>query len=568
MIIETKSKAPKSDFDQSTAQLIDELATLRAEVTQLKQQLAASGQLAGSTSMLNETLLQTVLEATADGILILNNAGQVLYSNRQLADREYLPASVFEQSEDKILLENLLPQLNHAAVFSDLVQAEYAQPEQETQSLMEFIDGRVFERYSKPYYGQGKPIGRVISCRDVTQQHQAIAALKQSEQRLSLHVQQTLMAVIECDPDFYIIEWNAAAERIFGFSRAEAIGQNAIALIVPAPLQPQIRQSLLAAGELKTSAISINENCTKSGQVVTCEWCSTPLIDPSGQVIGYTSLGQDITARVQAEAALVRNNELLEARVEARTAELQAVNQQLAQKMVERQKIERYKDELIAIVSHELRTPLTSIYGSLNLLSQHRVDLYAERGQKFIKIATENSERLLRLVNDILDLERLESCQLSLVIKPYNLADLMLKATQQMQVIADQAGIILATTPLVQPIQVDADRILQVLINLLGNAIKFSDLGKTVWLTATPPSVDQPNWLTIQVRDQGLGIIPEQLETIFDRFYQVKTAATRQKTGFGLGLTICRNLVHQHGGEIWAESVVGQGTCFYVKLPV
>jgi signal transduction histidine kinase len=181
-----------------------------------------------------------------------------------------------------------------------------------------------------------------------------------------------------------------------------------------------------------------------------------------------------------------------------------------------------------------------------------------------IKIAAENSARLLRLVDNILDLEQLESSP-SLLRKPCNLADLMLKAGQHLQVIADQRGIKLAITPLTQLLNVDADRILQVLVNLFSNAIKFSSPGQTIWLTAKADDLQQ--WLVMQVKDEAMGIAPEQLETIFDRFHQVPTT-NRHQGSVGLGLAICRSIIEQHNGIIWAESIVGQGSCFYVKLPL
>ncbi len=516
---------------------------------------------------LSETLLPTVLETIADDILIINHTGKILFSNQRLPEHQYLFEAMFNPGDDRFSVACLRLHLKNAEDLAALGAAEYAQPEQATQSLLEFIDGRVFERHSQPYYRQGVPVGRVINCRDVTSQRSTEAPLKHAAQRLAWYAQQTLVAVIEYDPAFYIVDWNAAAEKIFGFSRAEAIGQNVIAFIVPEPLQPQIRQILRDSGNRKTSAVSINENCTKSGRVVTCKWCSTPLVDASGQVIGYTCLAQDVTAQVQAPAELTRNNALLETLVAARTAELQALNQQLTDKTIERQN-EGNQDESIAIVSHELRTSLTAIYGALNLLNNDRVKIYSDRGRRFIQIAAENSVRLLRLVNNLLDLEKLESRQTSLSIAPYNLDELMLKATQHMQVMADQAGVTLITKPLALRLNVDADRIIQVLLNLLSNAIKFSPSGKTIWLTATPVMDEQQSWIILQVRDQAMGIAPEQLEKIFDRFYQANIATGRSKGGVGLGLTICRNIVHQHGGNIWAESVVGQGTCFYVKLPV
>jgi PAS domain S-box-containing protein len=236
--------------------------------------------------------------------------------------------------------------------------------------------------------------------------------------------------------------------------------------------------------------------------------------------------------------------------------------------ITERALIARMKDEFIAMISHELRTPLSAIHGALNLLTEGAVDPSSTWGKEMLRIASDGADRLVLLVNDILDLERLESGQIDLVIQPCQLADLMLKTTELMQVIADREGITIATTPCRIDCPVDADRLIQVLTNLLNNAIKFSPRGSTVWLTADRQVEAGHPYLLIKVQDQGRGIGPEQLEMIFDRFHQVDISDSRQKGGAGLGLPICRNIVEQHGGKIWAESGVGLGSCFYVKLPL
>ena len=239
---------------------------------------------------------------------------------------------------------------------------------------------------------------------------------------------------------------------------------------------------------------------------------------------------------------------------------------------------ERMKDEFISVVSHELRTPLTSIHGALNLLSTGLVDAQSQRGQRAIKIAAESAERLVRLVNDILDLESLESGKISLSKQVCNAADLIVKATDIMQVMANRAGITLSISPQTIELDADPDRIIQVLTNLLDNAMKFSPSGSTVWLTVELGTRDweqggdsittRPNSLILfQVRDQGRGIPAKKIESIFERFHQVDTSDSRKKGGTGLGLAICRNIVQQHGGRIWAESTLGEGSSFYFTLP-
>ncbi|BAU13514.1 multi-sensor signal transduction histidine kinase [Leptolyngbya sp. NIES-3755] len=232
--------------------------------------------------------------------------------------------------------------------------------------------------------------------------------------------------------------------------------------------------------------------------------------------------------------------------------------------ITERAEIARLKDEFVSVVSHELRTPLTSIHGALDLLSEGLIDPASESGQRTIEIAAEGADRLVRLVNDILDLERLASGKISLSIQPCDLASLMNDAIAQIQVMANQAEVLLSVFPLSIELHADRDRLLQVLTNLLSNAIKFSPMGERVSLTA---QVEDQS-VIVRVCDRGRGIAPDQLEKIFDRFHQVDASDARQKGGTGLGLAICRSIIEQHRGKIWAESTIGIGSCFVFQIPI
>lgn len=235
--------------------------------------------------------------------------------------------------------------------------------------------------------------------------------------------------------------------------------------------------------------------------------------------------------------------------------------------ITERQAMEKMKDEFISVVSHELRTPLTSIHGALGLLASGLLDMQTERAKRMFEIAVTNTTRLVRLINDILDLERIQAGQITLDKKYCNLADLMLQAHNEMMGMAEKAGVNLSVKPLGVQIWVAPDRIIQILTNLLSNAIRFSGVDSCIWFDATLHQ--STSWeVLITVKDQGRGIPADKLETIFGRFQQVDASDSRQKGGTGLGLAICRSIVQQHGGHIWAESQLGKGSTFFVRLPV
>lgn len=270
-----------------------------------------------------------------------------------------------------------------------------------------------------------------------------------------------------------------------------------------------------------------------------------------------------------------------------------------------RQQVEHMKDEFISIVSHELRTPLTSIRSTLGLLASGWLNSHPEKSQRMLEIAFSNTNRLVRLISDILDIERMKFGKVTMEKKRCNAADLMIQSADAMRAMAEKVGISLAVTPVTATLWADADRLIQTFTNLLNNAIKFSAPGSTIWLTAERVSEDQKGkaaegrgqkskgrrqktegegqkaekislytalmptpYILFQVKDQGIGIPGDKLETIFDRFQQVDASNSRSRGGTGLGLTICRSIVQQHGGQIWVESHLGEGSTFYLTLPL
>jgi len=267
--------------------------------------------------------------------------------------------------------------------------------------------------------------------------------------------------------------------------------------------------------------------------------------------------------------------------------------------ITERLAVERMKDEFISVVSHELRTPMTSIHGALGLLNSGLLDAYPLKAKRMLEIAVTNTDRLVRLVNDILDLERMESSYNTAVKQTCNVAELMLQAADEMQGMAQQAGVTLSVRPVGAQLQAVPDRLIQALTNLLSNAIKFSPSGATVWLSGelthnrdltekaglksvSSPSLLSPDpaaahphlpgtsssYIVIAVKDKGRGIPADKLEMVFERFQQVDASDSRQKGGTGLGLAICRSIVQQHGGRMWVESVLGEGSTFFLSLPL
>jgi PAS domain S-box-containing protein len=251
--------------------------------------------------------------------------------------------------------------------------------------------------------------------------------------------------------------------------------------------------------------------------------------------------------------------------VEVRATMLDDGNVQvIARDISERKEVDRLKDEFLSVVSHELRTPLTSIRGALGLLAAGKLDDAPAQRQRMVQLAASNTDRLIRLINEILDLERMRSGRITFARVDLSAADVVDAAVEALRPIADRTGVTIQVD--VEPLHIfaDPDRMAQALTNLVDNAIKFSPANSTIDVTAR----HEGDFAVFEVRDHGRGIPPEMLEAVFDRFRQVDHSDAREKGGTGLGLAICRNIVEEHGGTIRVESTVGAGSVFRFTIPL
>lgn len=232
--------------------------------------------------------------------------------------------------------------------------------------------------------------------------------------------------------------------------------------------------------------------------------------------------------------------------------------------VTQQHEVDAMKDQFVSIVSHELRTPLTSIRGALGLLAGGMLGDVSDRGKRMLDVAITNTDRLVRLINDILDVERIESGAVPMSRKRVSLADILRQVDELMQPIAHKAGITLEIDTLDVDLNADPDRIVQTLVNLVGNSVKFSPAGTTVRVE-TAREVEHVH---IRVSDQGRGIPADMLEKVFVRFQQVDASDNREKGGSGLGLAISRSIIEQHEGQIWAAGQLDKGAIFHILLPI
>ena len=351
----------------------------------------------------------------------------------------------------------------------------------------------------------------------------AEVALRQSETLFRSLTEFAPVGIFRTDAQGQIIYTNPYCQAIFGYTFEEALGDGWKQFVHPDDLDvimPEWAASVAAKQEYRCKIRCVHKDKTiRFGRTM-----SVPLFCESGELMGHVGLVEDITESLA---------------------------------------IEKMKKEFISIVSHELRTPLTAIRGSLGLLAAGVLKDQPDTAKQMLEIAAKDTERLVRLVNDILDLERLEANKVFFVKQWCDAATLMHQSVETVQFLAAQNNITLCVVPSSVQLWADSDRMIQTLVNLLSNAIKFSPPQSTVTLSVQA----LPDHVLFKIQDQGRGIPHDQLKTIFRRFQQVDASDSRQKGGTGLGLAICRSIVQQHGGKIWAESVLGLGTVFYFTLP-
>jgi signal transduction histidine kinase len=263
----------------------------------------------------------------------------------------------------------------------------------------------------------------------------------------------------------------------------------------------------------------------------------------------------------EATASLRDSNAQLQQRIRTIVDEHSATRNQLE----EQRRLERLKDEFISIVSHELRTPLTAIHGSLGLVSEGRAGVLPPKAGQLVDIAYRNSQRLVRLATDLLDLQKIESGSLTFDVRSHPVAGLLEAAVEANQPYGSrfEVALVLGEVPKDVQVLVDADRVMQVLTNLLSNAAKFSPPHERVVLGAERRGTE----VRVSVADHGPGIPRDFRDRIFQRFAQADSSTTRPREGTGLGLSISKAIVEHLGGRIGFESQEGAGTTFFIDLP-
>lgn len=379
--------------------------------------------------------------------------------------------------------------------------------------------------------------GLVVECqsvgRDISDQKLQDAAVAKLSKALEIAV----VGIAEVDAQGHFVQVNQAYADMNGYHEMDLIGDDWYQLIIPEDRCRALNayQQMMLTDRAEVEICAIRKNGTTFDRKIVL----VKAYDEQQKFSGHYCFTQDISSH---------------------------------------REVERLKDEFVSVVSHELRTPLTSIAGALDLVSSGILQTRPEQAHRMVTIAAQNTERLVRMINDILDMERIKSGKIMMDRQIYDLFPILQESIDVMQTLADNADVKLKLTCQNVQVSVDRDRLIQVLTNLLSNAIKFSESHTIVEVETTllnPNSsihpvvfqLDQASVL-ISIRDRGRGIPHDKLVTIFEPFKQVDASDSREKGGTGLGLAICRSILQQHNAPLWVESTPGQGSTFYFALPL
>jgi len=339
--------------------------------------------------------------------------------------------------------------------------------------------------------------------------------------------------IITTDLDDRILTWNRGAEVLFGYDKDEVIGKHLSILLPPERFHEleEIRAKVQISGALRDIEIRSRK---KDGRMIDLSLSVSPIRDLDGKIVGFLRVAKDITEKKRYERRL--------------------------------KELDKMKSDFVSNVSHELRTPLTSIKGSIDNMLDGLTGSLNEKQIRYLARIKSNTDRLSRLINDLLDLSRIEAGRVEVRPTTLSLGALTEEVAEHLKSLAAEK-LIRIEVPSPDPkvtAWADRDKVTQVLMNLIGNAVKFTPRDGKITVAFEKNGND---YVQISVADTGPGILPEERNRIFSKFYQVANVDKQKPKGSGLGLAISKALVEMHGGKIWIESEVGRGSTFYFTLP-
>lgn len=409
----------------------------------------------------------------------------------------------------------------------------------------------------QPIYDENHELIYFISVeREITKRKQAEQQLQQQAQIIN----QIHDAIITTDKHYQITSWNQGAERLYGYSAAEMKGQSITSLCLV-----ENQDTLLQTLSEMLSQVGNNEVemplLKKSGEIFFARLSLSLLRDRDGEIMGIVSFAIDITQHEQLQSTLKAEQILLNQQIAERLADLSVANTQL-------KKANQLKDEFLANMSHELRTPLNSILGMAEILLEQVYGELNDKQMKSLQNISYSGHHLLSLINDILDLAKIEAGKVELQLDSFKIAEVCQASLMFVKQLAykKQIKLTLELAPEVTTMLADQRRVKQILVNLLSNAVKFTPEKGSIRLEVKKNNTEPT--VSFAVIDTGIGIEKSALSRLFNPFEQVNSEITKQLEGTGLGLALVKQLTELQGGSVTVTSQMGQGSCFTVVLPL
>lgn len=536
----------KRDSDKTKKQLVEELERLRLSLAELERTKTEPPP-AQHTPGKSETQYRKLVEDAAAGVAIIDKARRFVYVNDTLCHMTgYQKEEMFGKHLTNFLhhddKERVISYFRQALAQSkDRPNGEFSIiPEKDLEFRIVHKDGHSLSVYSNPtalrHGDEITQFGTILI--DITELRRAEEALRGSEETLRRIFESVADGIIVLDLDGNIIEVSDRALGMSNFnSKDEALGKHIeefIALSSYSEASDKMR-GLLTQGAVRHVEFSA---LRADGSEFPVEINASVLRNASGNVCGFIIVLRDVTQRKRAEQ---------------KAAELELLK-----------RLDQLRTDFLGNVSHELRTPLAAIKGFVSTLLRQDVKWSDEEQRDFLETIDHESDRLTRLISDLLEVSRLESGALELNRSRCLLPDIIDSTRARLARLTERHRLQFLVTSGLPPVFVDEMRIGQVLVNLVENATKYSPEGSKITLEAQLKGDE----VIVSVADKGEGIPAELQNKVFDRFYQAASIVSGRKSGTGLGLSVCRGIVEAHGGRIWVQSGLGKGSKFSFSLPV
>jgi PAS domain S-box-containing protein len=510
--------------------------------------------------LLKLIILESQLEISMDGVLIVDDKGKIVLSNKHFAEIWKMPGQILDTNDDKKMIGHILSQLKYPDEFSRKVAYLYENKDEKSREEIEFLDGRFLDRYSAPLTGaDGKYYGRIWFFRDITdfklsqkKVEEKVVELERSQkaiinvlsdieteknrsdilagelQKFKLAVDNVSDHIIISDPDGKVIYANKAASKITGYSSEEIIGNRPSlwGKQMPKAFYENLWKTIKEDKVIFTGEVN---NKRKNGELYVAEVNISPILNSKGEIIFFVGIERDITLLKEISDA---------------------------------------KTEFVSVASHQLRTPLTGIKWLTEVLLKNRENNLSEKQKEVLKEINSSNDRIINLVNDLLSISRIERGQSSLLnLTAVEMERLINEVVNGLKPIAENKKIDLRLViglPKDYKLNIDEEKIRQAMTNLISNAIKYSKLGENGHVDISAEL--KKDEFVFSVKDSGIGIPVKAQRHLFEKFFRADNAILTQTEGTGLGLPIVKSYVEAHGGRVWFESEENKGSVFHFSL--